>query len=265
MNPFTYGKVVSGGSFFDRRTETLRIVNTLRSGNNLVLYAPRRFGKTSLVFRVMERLAKENFVCIYFDFMPVYSPESFVRLFTKAVAEKQSGGAKFLQRFSAMLKNIRPVLTVNDSGQQEFSIDFTAAALDETTILNLLDLPETLAGKNKRVAVFFDEFQEVEKLRSINFEKLLRSKIQLQSKTNYLFLGSKTHLLKEMFNNKKRAFYNSAQQMTLSALPEKDTIEYLQKKMAAHKISLADAEARYLIASAGQVPHYVQMLASEVW
>jgi len=54
MNPFSYGTIVKGEYFYDRTIECERIVSTLSGKNNLVLFAPRRFGKTSLVFRAIE-------------------------------------------------------------------------------------------------------------------------------------------------------------------------------------------------------------------
>lgn len=265
MNPFSYGTIVRDNNFYDRKEECKRIVDTLSGGNNMVLYAPRRFGKTSLVFKTMEQLEHAGFVCVYFDFMTVFSPESFVRLYSKAFSAKQSNLGKFAQTFGSFIKTSRPILTFGQDGMPEFSIDFAGNPVDETIVSQLLDMPETLAGSNKRVIVFFDEFQEVEKLKNINFEALLRSKIQQQQHTNYLFLGSKTHLLKEMFNNKKRAFYNSASQMSIGALPEADTIEFLQRKFAESGINITNYTAKYLIATAANIPHYIQLLASEVW
>jgi hypothetical protein len=128
-----------------------------------------------------------------------------------------------------------------------------------------LDISEALAGTNKRVIVFFDEFQEVEKLNHIHFESLLRSKIQQQRKTNYLFFGSKTHILKELFNNKKRAFYNAASQMTIGQLPKEDTIQFLQRKFAESAITIQPEIAEYIISVAANIPHYIQMMAAEIW
>ena len=144
-----------------------------------------------------------GFDCVYFDFMPVFSPESFVRLYTKALSAKQSNLNRFVTVFASIIKTIHPLLAFGQDGTPEFSIDFANSEIDETLISQLLYMPEQLAGKNKRVIVFFDEFQEVEKLKDIHFEALLRSKIQHQQNTNYLFFGSKTHLLKEMFNDRK--------------------------------------------------------------
>ncbi len=60
MNPFSYGTIVRGDAFFDRRKETDLLTSTLAGGNNVVLFAPRRYGKTSLVFRVMDRLEEQG-------------------------------------------------------------------------------------------------------------------------------------------------------------------------------------------------------------
>ena len=90
MNPFSYGSIVRGPYFYDRVPECKRIVSTLSGGNNLVLFAPRRYGKTSLVFRAIEELEKMDYICIYFDFMPVYSRESFIEAYSKAILAKQS-------------------------------------------------------------------------------------------------------------------------------------------------------------------------------
>ncbi len=85
MNPFSYGTIVKGQYFYDRHDECKRIVTTISGGNNLVLFAPGRFGKTSLVFRAIEDLENLGFTCIYFDFMPVYSRESFIEAYSKAI------------------------------------------------------------------------------------------------------------------------------------------------------------------------------------
>lgn len=265
MNPFSYGTIVKGSNFYDRKDEARRMIETLSGGNNLVLYAPRRYGKTSLVFKVMEQMEAEGFVCVYFDFMPVYSLESFVRLYSKALSVKQSNLNRFAQAFASIVKSIRPVLSFSPDGTPEFSVDFVGAEVNEALISQLLDMPESLATEGKRVIVFFDEFQEVERLKSIHFEALLRSKVQQQSKTNYLFFGSKTHLLQEMFNDKKKAFFNAASQMSIGKLPQEDSICFLQEKFAASGISLSRETAQYIIDAAADIPHYIQLLAAEIW
>lgn len=265
MNPFTFGTVATGESFYDRHKECDHIVKTLAGGNNMVLYAPRRFGKTSLIVKAIQQLEEQGFICIYFDFMPVFSVESFVRLYTKSLASKQRNLQRFAETFNSIAKNIRPVIRFTPDGNPELSLDITKKQIDEMDISQLLDIPEALAGKKKRVLIFFDEFQEVEKLNKINFEGLLRSKIQHQKHVNYIFFGSKTHIMQAMFNDKKRPFYHAATQMTIDYLPKKETIHFLQNNFARKEIKLDLEIAEYIIKTAANIPHYIQQLASEIW
>jgi DNA-binding transcriptional regulator YhcF (GntR family) len=78
-------------------------------------------------------------------------------------------------------------------------------------------------------------------------------------------LGSKTHLLQAMFDDKNKPFYHSASQMTIGSLPQQESIQYLQTKFALSNISIDAETANYLIAVAADIPYYIQLLASEVW
>ncbi len=265
MNPFSYGSIVRGPYFYDRVPECKRIVSTLSGGNNLVLFAPRRYGKTSLVFRVIEELEKMDYTCIYFDFMPVYSRESFIEAYSKAILAKQSNLQRAVKSMAIWVKGIRTKIAFNQSGTPEFSIDFTDDILTEKTLEDIVDLPEKLASERKRFVIIFDEFQEINKLNGENFEKLLRSKIQQQQYITYMFLGSRTHLLSDMFNNKARSFYNAAMLMQLDTLPENETISFLKNRFALSNITIDEATAIFLIKQAGNIPYYIQLLAAEVW
>ena len=53
MNPFFYGGVADGNYFCNRSREIEEIRRDIRSGLNILLYAPRRFGKTSLVLKAL--------------------------------------------------------------------------------------------------------------------------------------------------------------------------------------------------------------------
>lgn len=265
MNPFSYGTVVKEPYFFDRKEEKERIVSILAGGNNLVLYAPRRYGKTSLVMKVIDTLNSLGFTCSYFDFMTVYSRESFIEVFSKAIFSQQSNTKKTIETIARFVKGIRPKLTFDQNGVPEFSIDFLENNISDKTLDAVFDLPEKLSDEKKRYIIVMDEFQDIDKLNGENFERLLRSKIQHHSNVNYLFLGSRTHILHDMFNNKNRAFYNSAFAMNLRALPKNETINFLIERFSLSNIKLEEDTAFYLINQSGNVPYYIQFLASEVW
>ena len=265
MNPFSYGTIVRGDYFYDRKEESDHIVSTLTNGNNMVLFAPRRYGKTSLVFRIIELLEAQDYTCVYLDFLPVYSIETFVSLYINAIEKKQTNLQRLVKIISNVVKSIRPKLTFDASGNPEFGIDLTESTVSIQTLSEVLDLPEKLSQAGKNTIVIFDEFQEITKLNKYGFESLLRSKIQQQQQVNYLFLGSRTHLLNDMFNNKNRAFYNSASHMQLGPLPHNDTIAYLKEKFAQAAMEIDLSVALYLIEQSGDIPYYIQLLAAEIW
>lgn len=263
-NPFSYGTIVRGDDFYDRKEETARLTATLESGNNVVLYAPRRYGKTSLVFKVISELELRGCLCIYFDLMSVYSLESFARMFLQVVQKKQTKTERLVKMISSYIQSIKPKMSFDENGNPEFGVDFLEKDVSTQTIADLLDLPEKMAEKGQNVVVIFDEFQEITKFAKYGLEGLLRSKIQ-QQKTTYMFLGSKTHLLNEMFSNKKRPFYNSAMVMQIGQLPLEDTINFLQEKFSKFGITISEECCTYIVAKATNIPYYIQLLSAEIW
>ena len=82
--PFHFGTVVSGDLFYDREADARNLHDLVAGGQNVVLYAPRRYGKSSLVLKVAEDWKKDGFVCIYFDLMRVESLDEFLRAYADA-------------------------------------------------------------------------------------------------------------------------------------------------------------------------------------
>ena len=265
MNPFSYGTVVKEPYFFDRKEELERIINTLTGGNNIVLYAPRRYGKTSLVMKAMDELEKKGYVCIYFDFMAVYSRESFVETFSKALLKKQNNIQKALKFFAKFAKGIKASVTFDNNGMPDFSIGYSDPVVSDHTLDSVIDLPEIMAKQDKKFIIVMDEFQDIDKLNCESFESLLRSKIQHHKYTNYIFLGSRTHILNDMFTNKSRPFYNTASSMCIQKLPNDETKSFLQNSFLNSGISIDPCTTDYLIVQSGGIPYYIQFLASEVW
>ncbi|MBL1214490.1 MAG: ATP-binding protein [Ignavibacteriae bacterium] len=266
MNPFKYGKIVSGDYFYNRKDELKRIKATLSGGNNIVLYAPRRYGKSSLVNKALDELQKEGFTTVYLDFMSIYSREVFIKNYSNGIAQKEQHSIeKTIKFISKFIRGIVPSITFNEFGKPEFSFSWIEGYNKDETLEDIINLPEKLADKNKKWIIAFDEFQEITKLNGESFEKILRSIIQHHKNVSYLFFGSRTHLLIDMFSNKNRAFYNSALLMNLKVIDEVDSILYLTQKFSKDSISLSEVVALYLINRVNSIPYYIQFVAAEIW
>ena len=266
-NPFKFGKIVYDKHFYNREKELRKILSTLSSGNNIALYAPRRYGKSSLIAKALNELEKEGYVCVHFDFMSVYSQKTFIENYSRKILNSQnkSDVKNIIYKFTSFVKNIKPAVSFDQSGNPEFSLAFMENTDKKESLLEVINLPEALADDQNNYIIAFDEFQEIAKLNGENFEKMLRSQIQKHENVSYVFFGSKTHMLKDMFNNKNRAFYNSADIMHLEKMATEESIAFLQNAFESSNIHLSDEIAHYIIQQVDNIPYYIQFLAHQIW
>src|SRR6201988_5243197 len=59
-NPFRFGALARDEAFTDRDDEIAELLSDARNGPDVVIFPPRRFGKTSLVDRVAQRLVRDR-------------------------------------------------------------------------------------------------------------------------------------------------------------------------------------------------------------
>ena len=77
-NPFYYGGAIVDDHFCNRVDEIEELKGNIASGLNLLIYAPRRFGKTSLVLKTLEELKNDNVEYIFFDIMHISTLDEFI-------------------------------------------------------------------------------------------------------------------------------------------------------------------------------------------
>jgi len=263
-NPFSFGPLVSGDEFYDRVEIERQLVRAVRNGENVLLYAPRRYGKSSLVSRVADSLRREGRPCIYFDMMKVNSLEHFLQAYASAALALQSRTSRSLESLAKFFKGLRPKITIGDRGEPSLSLDFSSPP-DTQTLEDVLALPEALGKGGERVLVVFDEFQEIERLSSsLPLERIFRSVIQRQRNVGYVFLGSKTHLLRRMFTDAARPFYQSALILEMGKPPRDESVTFLQGRLKQAGLT-ADADALDAIVDASEnIPYYLQALGYEL-
>ena len=268
-NPFKFGKEVTGYQFYDRKAIAEELHRKLLDGSsNVVLFAPRRYGKTSLVMRVLEELSvKDGVKGMCFDMTRVTSLARFCETYVNAVYAMVGGRRELLHLLAEYLASFRPELSVSVGGSVRIRLDL-AASLTETSIAEALDLPEKLSREmgNVPLVVAFDEFQEVAALsKEFALEKIFRSCIQAHQNVRYVFLGSKTHLMKRMFADATRPFYNSAIPLPLGKPPADESREFLSTRFRDAGIALESAEQEGILSASENIPYYLQELASAVF
>ena len=95
-NPFVIEGYVSPDYFCDREKETALLTRHLTNGCNVTLMAPRRLGKSGLVFNCFNQPeVREAYHCIYVDIYETKNLDEFVYEFGKSIlAELRPKGRK---------------------------------------------------------------------------------------------------------------------------------------------------------------------------
>lgn len=170
-----------------------------------------------------------------------------------------------VKKVSNLIRNITPSVSFDSSGNPSWSINFNENVQMDETLIDVLDLPHKIIDQKNRFYIIFDEFQEIDKLNGENFEKQLRSVIQNHDNVSYVFLGSKSHLLLDMFSSKARALYKSAKLMNLKKIDAVKMEKFIISRFKSSGYAINNSLAEQIIKKAQNIPYYVQYLAAQVW
>ena len=266
-NPFNYLQFATGDRFYDREDIRKDLRSRFLSGQtNVVLYGPRRYGKSSLVAELTADLEAAGIPCITLDVVKVPSIDLFVSAYAQKVYRRLAPVKFELRRLGDFFKSLRPKLTFGADGEAGISFEAVGSEIGSEALTEVLDLPQRLLGKGKRAVVVFDEFQEVgDLLPDDRFERVMRSVIQRHTQVSYIFLGSRYHMLRRMFTDHNRPFYKSASLMHLGKPESEDSSRYVTSRMKAYGLHIEKPLADQLVAIAESVPYYVQALAFHVF
>ena len=262
-NPFRYGIAVDDPHFIDREQELSDFSKWLKSGQSLVVYSPRRYGKTSLILKIIKNLREEGYNTVYVDFFKVSSRRRFAELYYVEIMKQLPSWEKALKKIAGLTKRVRPVISLDNQGLPNISVKFENGSENED-LSEVFDLPQKLA-EHKPWVVVFDEFQDITRLNGESFEKELRASVIHHSKVSYVFMGSKMHVLLNIFTHRNRAFYQFGKLYELKKIPTPILANYLEKGFQHTGIKIGDALPIQIIETCDAIPHYVQYLASGAW
>jgi len=270
-NPFRFGQVVSGELFCDRKSEIKQITQDLSGGQSIVLFSPRRYGKTSLLKAVSKELKSKRILYGHVDFFACNSTEKVVQAVSsaaaKAIINDLKSIEKFIKKTAQFFTRTRFAIRFEPNGTGSFTVlpELSPQATSIETLSDaLVGLNSYLRKSKKRAVVVLDEFQQILRINS-NLEAEFRTIIQQQDRIAFAFLGSRMHLLQDIFINEKRPFYHSAKLIELGPIAQEELTKFIKTRFKKIGISISEELALRIANKVEGHPDYAQRLCSHIF
>lgn len=265
-NPFYLQVIPDDRPLCDRTVELRELSSFSESGANVVLYSPRRYGKTSLVRRVQRDLAAASTVTVFVDFFGVASVEEVAARFANAVFAFTHSRQPLWKKALSTIRTFRPVLKPDPESGFSLSVETAAQRpgvplLEETLdsfgrFIEQIDAPAHVA---------LDEFQEIVTLdRALQVEAAFRTRIQYH-KASYFFVGSRRRILLGIFNDSQRPFFQTAINYPLPRLPAGELADFVRQQFTGAGRTCSSGASSELVAMVAAHPYYTEKLAFLVY
>lgn len=268
-SPFIYGTTVSKHAFTDREIESIKLQSNLLNGINTTIISPRRWGKSSLVEKVIADINKKNkttkTVCI--DLFAVDSEEEFLETFAREIIKASSSKWEdWLSTGREFFQKLIPKLSVGVDPNSDFSLSFDWKELKKNSD-EVLNLPETIANSKKiKFIICLDEFQNLASFKdNLSFEKKMRAYWQRHKLVTYCLYGSKRHMMTDIFNNPSKPFYRFGDIMILQKIEKQKWVQFICDGFVATNKHIDEKIAERIPSLMKNHSWYVQQLSHYIW
>ena len=269
MNPFRYGPIALDEAFTDREAELAELRRDALNGQDVVIFAPRRFGKTSLVRRAAQELARRKALVAEINLMFTPTKEKLAGRLAQEIAEHLLGRVGRAKETLRVFSGLRITPTINvDPVDGSFSFSFAGSHdpedVDATLERLFRLLPEIATERKRPVVLIMDEFQEIADV-DPHLTKLLRSVFQEQPEVAHVYLGSKRHLMERIFNDENEPFWRSAKRMELGVIEPEQFRGFIVAGFVDNKRKIADDVVNRVFAMTGGHPYATQEICYFLW
>ncbi len=243
----------------DRTVELALLRDRIAETRNSRLEGPRRYGKTSLLKAALAAADRDGLVSIYVNFLGVLTAADVAERIERAYREQLDGGLK--RWFAGVVSTLRPRVKAAPAG-------VGVEVAPETRMPELLDrlaLPRRLQERHGRqCAIAFDEFQDVVRVGDA-LTGTIRSELEQHGRVAaYVFSGSHPGLMRDLFSDRRHAFFAQAKPIDLPRLGAEDLAEYIGSRFERGGRDPGEA-LELLLATADGHPQRAMLLAHHLY
>jgi AAA+ ATPase superfamily predicted ATPase len=264
---FPLGKAY-GKAFCNRKKETADLVGNIQSGKHTLLIAPRRYGKSSLAERGIEKadypFTKINFhLCTSEEEVTEFILNHVIKLIGESIGQVN----KMMASIKKYLSNLEPLLSFgNDIAKLQL---IPKRKTNPSMIISeaLLLIENLLRDKKKRAILFLDEFQEINHISQHRaIEGAIRTAAQEMQKLSIIFSGSIRSLLLSMFEDENRPLYKLCRKIKLDRISIADYQNHIQKIATMTWGNPLEQDVfNKIISLSNRHPYYINYLCDVIW
>lgn len=261
--PFVFGKAVNDSNFIGRELECEHLKMNFTHGVNTILMSPRRWGKTSIVKRVIREARSQNLMIVYMDIFSCRNEYDFCNKFAAEVLRgTENRFEEWKNAVGDFITRLTPKISYSPDGVNDWSVSLGITPKTHKPE-EVYQLPEIIAqNKNCPILVCIDEFQQVGGFPdSLSIQKRMRSVWQHQENVSYCLFGSKKHMMESIFLEKSYPFYRFGDIVPIRPIEVDAWIPYIQHGFASLGKSIRAPLAQQICEKVNLHPSYVQQYA----
>ena len=231
LNPFRFSGPLPPEQMIDRDPEADELLALAEGGHSFRLVGPRRYGKTTLLRRVLEAAEREGMATVLVDLQDVLSIAEIVVRIERGY-ERLKGPIR--RHVENLFRTWNIGLSLGGGGftatlQRNPNVDA------ESVLLRLLELPAALFDRQGTTSlIVFDEIQDV--LAVPGADGKIRSVIQHQTRGRHLRVRRiGPGVMQQLFADPKRPLLDQAVPRSLAPLPLDDVGEYVDGPLRADR------------------------------
>jgi uncharacterized protein len=260
-NPFRFSGPLNPAEMIDREVEAGELLSLAQGSHSVRLVGPRRYGKTTLLQKVLDDAEDAGMAAALVDLEDVLSLGGIVVRIERAYARRLQGSVR--SRVERLLSTWNVGLSLGGPGfsatlQRNPNTDV------EAVLLRLLDLPRELHERTgTRSLIVFDEIQDILAVEGADGQ--IRSVIQHHlDAASYAFAGSAPATMERLFADPRRPLLEQAVPKSLPPLPAEEVGDYVRERFERTGRDAGDALAALLQFARGH-PQRAMMLAHFLW
>jgi uncharacterized protein len=258
-----------GEDYLPRPSITQEIWSKLEKGGNLLLVAPRRVGKSSILLDLLDN-PKDDYIIIYYISESVNNTNEFYKKLFNHVNEKLNTTKKYKNKIETFSKDF--ISRIESISVKNVSIALGESKLDyRKEFENMLD---EIEFENERLIILVDEFaqtveniiEDIDERTAVNFletKREIRLSEKLHKKVQFIYAGSiGLENIVSKFNGTK--FINDLTPIPVSPLTTAEAKELVIKIIKTNSIKIDDIVFEYLVKKIDWlIPFYFQIILEE--